>query len=58
MPSKDGLGGLLAHARVPFWVPWPLPQGWLVTGFTGAGDERSGTRGCPARTRSAARRKC
>ena len=32
-------------ARVPVWVPWPLPQGWLVTGFTGAGDERSGTAG-------------
>lgn len=45
MPSKECLGGLLADARVPFWVPWPLPQGWLVTGFTGAGDERSGTRG-------------
>jgi hypothetical protein len=45
MPSKECLGGLLGDARVPFWVPWPLPQGWLVTGFTGAGDERSGIRG-------------
>ena len=45
MPSKECLGGLLGDARVPFWVPWPLPKGWLVTGFTGAGDERSGTRG-------------
>ena len=32
-------------ARVPVWLPWPLPQGWLVCGFTGAGDERTGTRG-------------
>jgi hypothetical protein len=45
MPSKECLGGLLGDTRVPFWVPWPLPKGWLVTGFTGAGDERSGTRG-------------
>lgn len=27
------------------WLPWPLPHGWLVTGFAGAGDERSGLRG-------------
>lgn len=45
MPSKEALGGLLREARVPVWVPWPLPQGWLVTGFTGAGDERTGIRG-------------
>ena len=45
MPSKEGLHSLLKHARVPVWVPWPLPQGWLVSGFTGAGDERTGRRG-------------
>jgi hypothetical protein len=45
MPSKDGLCGMLKDARVPFWVPWPLPQGWLVSGFSGAGDERTGIRG-------------
>ena len=45
MPSKDGLGSLVKGAKVPVWLPWPLPAGWLVTGFTGAGDERSGTRG-------------
>jgi hypothetical protein len=27
---------------VPVWLPWPLPSGWLVTGFTHAGDERTG----------------
>jgi hypothetical protein len=27
---------------VPIWVPWPLPTGWLVTGFADAGDDRSG----------------
>ena len=27
-------------------LPWPLPGGWLVTGFAAVGDERSGTRAC------------
>jgi hypothetical protein len=43
-PSNDGLDGLLRTARVPVWLPWPLPTGWLVTGFAGAGDERTGSR--------------
>jgi hypothetical protein len=43
-PSNDGLDGLLRTAQVPVWLPWPLPQGWLVTGFAGAGDERTGSR--------------
>jgi hypothetical protein len=29
-------------ARVPIWVPWPPPPGWLVAGFAGAGDDNSG----------------
>ena len=41
----DGLHALLKNTKVPVWLPWPLPQGWVVTGFTGAGDERSGIRG-------------
>jgi hypothetical protein len=45
-PSAEGLEGMLRGAEVPVWLPWPLPQGWLVTGFAGAGDERSGMRGC------------
>ena len=36
---------LVRHAKVPVWLPWPLPSGWLVSGFIGAGDERTGTRG-------------
>jgi hypothetical protein len=44
-PSKEGLDGLLRIARVPVWLPWPLSAGWLVTGFAGAGDERTGSRG-------------
>ena len=45
-PSAAGLGRLLRGAAVPVWLPWPLPSAWLVTGFAGAGDERTGTRGC------------
>ncbi len=45
-PSPAGLQALLTAAAVPVWLPWPIPLGWLVTGFTGAGDERSGTRAC------------
>src|SRR5712691_4728519 len=45
-PSGDGLRGLLRDARMPVWVPWPLPSSWLVTGFAGAGDDRTGTRAC------------
>jgi Family of unknown function (DUF6758) len=45
-PSRAGLDGVLRSAAVPVWLPWPLPPGWLVTGFAAAGDERSGTLGC------------
>jgi hypothetical protein len=44
--SPEGLAGLLRHAAVPVMLPWPLPGGWLLTGFAAAGDERSGMRGC------------
>jgi hypothetical protein len=43
-PTHEALSGLARNARVPLWVPWPLPHGWLVTGFSGAGDERTGIR--------------
>ena len=46
VPSAEGLQALLKSAAVPLWLPWPIPVGWLVTGFAGAGDDRSGTRGC------------
>lgn len=45
-PSREGLAAVLQDARVPVWVPWPLPAGWLVTGFLDAGDERTGSRAC------------
>lgn len=43
-PTRVALDGLVKSAQVPVWMPWPLPYGWLVTGFSGAGDERTGTR--------------
>ncbi len=43
-PTKEGLDALVRHAKVPVWLPWPLPQGWLVSGFAAAGDERTGAR--------------
>ncbi len=45
-PTPEGLEAVLRGARVPVWVPWPLPQGWLVTGFAVVGDERTGTHAC------------
>ena len=44
-PTTGGLRALVSQAKVPVWVPWPLPGGWLVSGFAGAGDERTGARG-------------
>src|SRR6185312_8708749 len=44
--SPEGLAGLVRNAVVPVMLPWPLPDGWLVTGFAAAGDERMGTQGC------------
>ncbi|MQA95613.1 MAG: hypothetical protein GEV11_13525 [Streptosporangiales bacterium] len=43
-PAADALEVLLRDARVPVWLPWPLLPGWVVTGFTGAGDQRTGLR--------------
>jgi hypothetical protein len=37
---------LLRSAAVPVWLPWPLPERWLVSGFAGAGDARGDTAGC------------
>jgi hypothetical protein len=40
------LPSLLRNAAVPIWLPWPLPSGWLVTGFAGATDDLGETCGC------------
>ena len=42
-PSREGLDGLLRLSGVPVLAPWPLPAGWLLAGFAGVGDERTGT---------------
>lgn len=43
-PSAGAADELRKSSRVPVWLPWPLPPGWLVTGFAEAGDDRSGGR--------------
>ncbi|HEX3826235.1 MAG TPA: DUF6758 family protein [Sporichthyaceae bacterium] len=44
LPSPDRIAKYVHGARVPFWLPWPLPPGWLGSGLTWAGDERHGAR--------------
>jgi hypothetical protein len=44
-PTNEGLRAVVRQAKVPVLLPWPLPIGWLVTGFISAGDERTGARG-------------
>lgn len=41
---SEALAAVARSSAVPVWVPWPLPPGWLVTGFAAAGDERTGAR--------------
>ncbi|MDX6287796.1 MAG: hypothetical protein QOG53_3281 [Frankiales bacterium] len=41
-PSVDAVEHVVRQAKVPVWIPWPLPTGWVVTGAAHAGDERSG----------------
>lgn len=43
-PSVEALGVVVDRTRVPVWMPWPLPVGWLFTGVARAGDDRSGSR--------------
>lgn len=43
-PSVEALGVVVHRTQVPVWMPWPLPVGWLFTGVTYAGDDRSGGR--------------
>lgn len=44
VPTGEALHSLSARSEVPVWLPWPLPRGWLLTGFACAGDERTGAR--------------
>lgn len=43
-PSVEALTVAVKRAKVPVWMPWPLPVGWLFTGVACAGDDRSGSR--------------
>ncbi len=43
-PTNALLRSVAEQARVPLWVPWPLPTGWVVTGVRGVGDQRTGHR--------------
>lgn len=43
-PSVDALTAVVRQTRVPVWMPWPLPVGWLFTGVVCAGDDRGGGR--------------
>ncbi|GAB2911450.1 DUF6758 family protein [Streptomyces sp. NPDC059173] len=43
-PSVEALGVVVHRTRVPVWMPWPLPVGWLFTGAASAGDDRGGGR--------------
>lgn len=43
-PSSDVLMLTARQSTVPVWLPWPLPDGWVVTGIRYAGDERTGPR--------------
>jgi hypothetical protein len=43
-PNEAQAQHVASMARVPAWLPWPLPVGWLLTGVAHAGDERTGGR--------------
>ena len=44
VPSAHVLDWLRESAKVPVWVPHPLPTGWCVSAIGWAGDERTGAR--------------
>jgi hypothetical protein len=43
-PCTEALAAAVHDARVPLWLPWPAPRGWVVTGVATVGDERTGAR--------------
>lgn len=45
VPSLRVLRDVASQARVPVWMPHPLPISWVITGIVYVGDERSGARG-------------
>jgi hypothetical protein len=41
-PTPDLIHRLSRDSRVPVWLPWPLPEDWLVSGLRWAGDDPNG----------------
>lgn len=40
-PTPEYAAGLVTRAALPFWAPWPLPRGWVITGLGFVGEESS-----------------
>jgi hypothetical protein len=40
--SDDVLRQTGLRSQVPVWFPWPMPQGWVVSGLRAAGDDHTG----------------
>ena len=38
-PSPDLMHHIARSSRVPVWIPWPLPNGWFVTGVAAVGED-------------------
>lgn len=43
-PNARQVHQLIGTSTVPWWLPWPLPRGWIVGGLVHAGDDVSGIR--------------
>ena len=41
-PSADWMRHVCSTSRVPVWLPWPLPQGWVISDVVPVGDEVHG----------------
>ena len=41
-PTPAAIRRVARESGVPVWLPWPLPEGWLISGIRWAGAERRG----------------
>lgn len=41
-PTQAWLDDVASRARVPVWLPWPMPAGWLFSGIGEVGSSQSG----------------
>lgn len=48
-PSVEALEVVVHRTKVPVWMPWPLPVGWLFTGVASAGTTAAGAGRRPSR---------